>query len=498
VNRGDNISSTDISNSGYRTDEKIKTSTKWFFALGDIFSGGFFNIVNIYYSFFLTNVVGIPLYWAGAVFIIGNILDAVTDPAMGIISDNTRTRFGRRRPYFLIGAPLVLLAFVMMWFPLSSGTEASKIIFYIFAFVLMNTVTTIVQVPFLSMAAELSTDYNERTSITNARMVVSVAATIICAVIPHEIIKYYRDMGDINQGYIVMSIAFGLLFTLPYLVVFFKVKERKQFSLSKKGTLRDMFTPLRMRIFRRFMYIYLGIILSMDVIAMIFVYFMTYNLGRYDELNFVLGALLICQVFCVPLASWYAKKTSKVRAVVLGNICWIAVAAAIFLITRDSPMYFIYMIAGGIGCSMSFSLVGYTAVFGDVTEVGEYHLGYRAEGSFYGIQQFIRKCLAALANGGVLMLLGLSGFVNPVEIIENGVTILVEQPQTPTALFTIKAILGFVSIVLLIPSTIFALRWELSKEKHAKLIAYLDRKRAGIDISRQDEQEVQEICKSLT
>ncbi|MCL2757529.1 MAG: MFS transporter, partial [Coriobacteriia bacterium] len=162
----------------HRTDEKVKTSTKWFFALGDLFQGGFFNIVNFFYSIFLTDVIGISPLWAANVFLIGKIWDAVTDPAMGVITDNTRSRFGRRRPYILVGAPLIFLAFVMMWFPITSGTEISKVVYFIFAYMLMNTVATVVSVPFLAMSTELSTDYNERTSITNIRMIVSIISSI--------------------------------------------------------------------------------------------------------------------------------------------------------------------------------------------------------------------------------------------------------------------------------------------------------------------------------
>jgi len=413
---------------------------------------------------------------------------------MGIISDNTRSKFGRRRPYILLGAPLVFLAFVMMWFPLSSGTEISKVVFYIFAFVLMNTVTTIVQVPFLAMAAELTTDYNERTSLTNVRMIVSVASSIICAVLPMLIVGAYQE---IRTGYIVMSIIFGLLFTLPLLLVLFKVQERRQFSEGKKGTWRDMFSPMRLRVFRRFMYIYLGVVLAMDVTAMIFAYYMTYNLGRFDELSFVLGALLVSQVACVPLASWYAKRTSKVRSIVVGNLGWTVCAAASFLINADSPGYHIYLLACVLGGFIAFSLIGYNSIFGDVTEVGEYHLGYRAEGSFYGIQQFIRKCCAALANWLALFLLGLAGFITPLEVVDEGVTRLITQPQTPIVLFTIRSILGIVSVILLIPSTISAISWKLPKEKHAKLIKYLDRKRSGLEIDEDEEREIQDICKPL-
>ncbi|MCL2425748.1 MAG: MFS transporter [Oscillospiraceae bacterium] len=478
----------------YRTDEKIKTSTKWFFSLGDIFSGGFFNIVNFFYAFFLTNVVGISPFWAGAVFLVGNLLDALTDPGMGIITDNTRTKFGRRRPYIILGAPLVLLAFVMMWFPLSGGTEISRVVFYMFAFVLMNTVTTIVQVPYLSMAAELTTDYNERTSLTNVRMLVSVTSSIICAVVPMLIVGAYQD---VRTGYIVMSVIFGLFFTLPLILVFLKVKERKQFSQGRKATFADMFKPLRLRIFRRFMYIYLGAILAMDIIAMIFAYYMTYSLNRFDEISFVLGTLLVSQVLCVPLASWFAKRTSKITAIIVGNVGWAICAAASFLITSSSPWFSIYILASVLGIFIGFTLIGYNSLFGDVTEIGEYYLGYRAEGSFYGIQQFVRKCCSAVANWFALFLLGITGFVSPIEVVENGIVELVSQPQTPLVLFTINGILGIVSIILLIPSTIHAVIWKLTKENHAKLIAYLDRKRSGLEVSAEEEQEVKEICEPL-
>jgi len=478
----------------YRTDEKIKTSTKWYFALGDIFSGGFFNIVNFFYGIFLTDVVGISPYWAGVVFLVGNFMDALTDPAMGVITDNTRTKFGRRRPYIILGAPLVFLAFVMMWFPLASGTEISRIVFYIFAFVLMNTVTTIVQVPFLAMAAELSTDYNERTSLTNVRMIVSLASSLLCAVLPMLIVGAYQE---VRTGYIAMSIIFGLFFTLPLILVFLKVKERKQFSEGKKATFREMFAPIRIRIFRRYMYIYLGILLSMDVVAMIFAYYMTYSLERFDEISFVLGTLLISQMILIPVAAWFAKKTSKIKAIILGNIGWALCAGASFLLSYDSPGFHIYLLAGFLGAFMAFSLVGYNALFGDVTEVGEYKLGYRAEGSFYGIQQFIRKCCAAVANWFALFLLGVAGFVTPLEIVEDGITYLITQPQTPLVLFTINAILGIVSVIFLIPSTIVAFSWKLTKDKHSKLISYLDRKRAGLDIDETHENEVREICDTL-
>jgi len=478
----------------HHTNEKIKTSTKWFFALGDIFQGGFFNVVNFYYSIFLTDVVGISPFWAGGVFLLGKIWDAVSDPAMGILSDNTRSKLGRRRPYFLYGAPLVAAFFVMMWYPLNTGTQVSKILFYIFAYLLMNTASTVVSVPFLAMSAELSTDYNERTSITNIRMIVSIISSIACAVAPMMIVGMYRD---VRTGYIVMSVIFGLLFALPLLLVFFRVPERKQFSQGEKISMRGMFGTLRLRVFRQFIAMYLCIVVAMDVISMIFAYYMTYNLGRAGELSFVLGTLLVAEVAMVPLASRFASKAGKNRAIVLGNLGWIACGLFSMGITDASPGFAIYALAAVLGGFISFSLIGFTSLFGDVTEVGEYHFGTRAEGSFSGIQQFIRKVAAALANWAALTLLGLSGFVKPVEKLVDGATTLINQPQSPAVLTTIKCILGISSVLLLAPSTVIALRWALTKEKHARLIGFLDRRRAGLEIGAQEQGEIEEMCKEL-
>jgi Na+/melibiose symporter-like transporter len=344
------------------------------------------------------------------------------------------------------------------------------------------------------MSAELSTDYNERTSITNIRMIVSIASSIICAVAPMLIVGMYTD---VRTGYLVMSAIFGLFFALPLVLVFLKVKERKQFSEGTKGSIKEMFGTLRLRVFRKFIAIYLGIVVAMDITSMIMAYYMTYCLGRASELSFILGALLIAEVAMVPVASIFAKKTSKTRAIILGNTGWLCCALSCIFITTDSPGFIIYLLAMILGGFIAFSLIGFTALFGDVTEVGEYHFGRRMEGSFSGIQQFVRKCAAALANWIALMLLGLSGFVSPIERVVDGVLTLETQTQTSVVLLTIRGILSVSALVLLAPTIIITARWALTKEKHAALIGYLDRKRSGIELGAEEEKEIQEIMRPM-
>lgn len=468
-----------------RTNVKLSFGTKLAFAMGDFYAGGFFNLVNFYYAFFLTDVVGINPAWAGAIFTVSKIWDAVTDPLMGAISDRTKGRFGRRRPYFLYGVPLVILSIVWMWYPVSFDSEMSRVLFCGIAYMFANTVATFVQVPFLAMSAELSTDYNERNSITSVRMVISLFSSLLCAVAPMLIVAQFRE---VKTGYFVMGVVFGLLFALPWLITFFKVKEPEAFvesATKEKGIFRPMLKTLRVRSFRRLNYIYLGIFVTLDLIAMIMAYFMTYVMQRPDELSLVLGLLLLCEIIGIPFATMAANKTSKIRVIIIGSVGWIVGTLLTLFMGPSSPAPLMYILSGSIGFVMSFSLVGIISIFGDVTDVGELYFGVRMEGAFSGVQQFIRKCASAIANGLALGLLSLAGFINPI----NEVT----QAQPPAVLWTIRGITGLVATLLLVPTIIICLKWQLTPERQAKLIHYLDHKRAGLPITPEEQAEMDHL-----
>ena len=128
--------------------EKLKLSTKLGFGAGDIFGGGSLMIIGFFYLFFLTDVVRISPALAGTVFLISKAWDAVSDPLMGIISDRTRTRFGRRRPYFLIGIVLIFTSFFMMWYPVGFESEMARFASVAVAYVFFSTAYTITMIPY--------------------------------------------------------------------------------------------------------------------------------------------------------------------------------------------------------------------------------------------------------------------------------------------------------------------------------------------------------------
>jgi len=109
--------------------ERVPLRTKIAFGVGDIYGGGSFNIINFLYAFYLANILGLPTKWAAAIMMVARLWDAVSDPLMGFITDNTRTRLGRRKPYFIAGIPLIVVSMAWVWYPLATESMALRVLF---------------------------------------------------------------------------------------------------------------------------------------------------------------------------------------------------------------------------------------------------------------------------------------------------------------------------------------------------------------------------------
>ncbi len=117
--------------------ERLSFWRKIGFGVGDIYGGGSGVIIGFYYLYFLTDIIRINAALAGIVILISKVYDAITDPFEGIITDRTRTRLGRRRPYLLVGIPLVLVSFFLLFYPVDFNDEIARFVFVIFSYLFL-------------------------------------------------------------------------------------------------------------------------------------------------------------------------------------------------------------------------------------------------------------------------------------------------------------------------------------------------------------------------
>ena len=468
----------------YSAGHKLKFSTKFWYAVADIYGGGAFNIINFYYAFFLTSVLKISPMWAGVAIAVSKVWDAISDPLMGRISDNTRSRWGRRRPYYLIGIPFVFVSFFLLWFPADFSGQTMRAIFAITSYIFFCTVNTMVMVPYQAMMPELTDDYKERSSVAGLRMGFSLGASLVCAVIPPMI---WGAFENVRVGYMVMSLVFGAFFAIPWIGTFLKTKERNEYMHEPKRTgniFAELVATLKVKSFRKLVYMYLCSFLALDVITTLFIYFMTYYLNRQDMAQFILGVLILVEICSIPLAVFIAKKTSKKFSFALGSLMWAFFALCTLFITPGMPIVVMFVLAVLMGVSLAMPVVMVFSIFSDTTDVGELYFGKRTEGSFSGVQTLIRKACSAGAVGLVMFGLGAAGFK------ESQVTgeILAQPAQ---AVLTIRLILAIVPAVLLVVGAYIAKTMPLNNERYDKLRSYLDAKRKGGEIEASLKEEVE-------
>ena len=467
---------------------RLKRSTMLAFAMGDFYAGGCYNVIAFFYLYFLTSVAGINPLRAGAIMAIGKVWDAITDPFMGMLSDRTHSRFGRRRPYFLYGVPLIILSFSAMWFPFSAGGEWGKTIFYTIAFMFCYTVSTMVQVPFIAMRAELTSDYNERNTLSAIEMAVSLFSTMVCAMLPYYI---YSMFDDLRTGYFVMGVVFSLFFALPLLITFFRVKEPEGRPAPERTSVKDMwkemFSTLKVKTFRLYNWMYLGVYIAMAVVSSVFIYFTQDYLGRTDG-TIVLGVLILAEICFIPLANSMCSRRGKGQAIAFGCALFCLFSLSTLLVHPASATFLIYLIGAAMGAAFSFAVVGSISSFGEATDAYELFSGKRAEGTLSGVNQLLYKLCSAIASLLIGWILKMTGYIE-------GLAPGLRQPES--ALNGVRGIIAVSPFLLLIPALFAALRFPLTKERHALLSPLLAKRRSGEPLDLSEESTLAEMKEVL-
>ena len=257
-----------------------------------------------------------------------------------------------------------------------------------------------------------------------------------------------------------------------------------------------MVNSLKVKSFRWLLYMYLGIFVTMDLISMVEAYFLTYIVEAPEILSYILGILLLFEVLTMPLATLITNRTSKVQVIIWGSIAWALACLANLFITPATPHGVLYAIAAAIGVAIAFPLSGSSACL-ETSPMWRALLRHPQRGQLFGVQQFTRKCASAVANGVTLGVIGLVGFINPIEEIRNGVAVLITQVQPDIVLGVIRSFMSFTAVLLLIPTVVVALLWQLTPERHARMIDYLDKKRAGLAVDKEIEAEMQHLRENV-
>lgn len=182
------------------------------FGIGQISSGLFFTIMMTYLMYFYTNFMGIPVEIAGAVFMTARIIDAVTDPLLGVMADRTNSRYGKYRPYLMVGAPLCGMSLVLMFWAPELSTDM-KIVYAYTTYILVSLARTICDTPYHSIVTLLSSDPDQRSRIIGIKNLIGVIGGLLGSAAVLPIIEY---LGNDVYAWRTLAIAYGIIVTIGY------------------------------------------------------------------------------------------------------------------------------------------------------------------------------------------------------------------------------------------------------------------------------------------
>ncbi len=391
--------------------------------------------IAFFLLYFYTDVVHLSPLLAGTALLVAKAWDAVSDPLMGQISDATRSRWGRRRPYLLFGALPYAILFVLIWTAHVSSSATVNYLIVTGLFILFFTASTIVTVPYNALLPELALLPHERTKLTAYRQPFAVIGWVAGSAL---VLPLVAALGGGRQGYILMAAIFGVVALIVFLITATSVRERIDFS--RKGSVpigRSFILTFKNRPFWWFIAAYSLVSLGYTILSGVLIYYAKYWLLNEGLFTVMMGIVMGFLLLSIPLWVWVSGKIGKKEGFLIGIVVLIVSAGAIFFLPPTGGAFlFILMGLAGIGTGAYF-LFPYS-ILPEIIDYDELTSGTRREGAYFGIAFLIFKISIALApfiTGTILTTLGY----------------VPDAPQTQQTLLGIRLLVG------VIPSILFAL-----------------------------------------
>ena len=440
---------------------------KYCFGLGTIGRDMFYTMVSMYIMVYITEVLIVPdetLALMTTLLMALRVFDAFNDPIMGLIVDNTRSRFGKFKPGILIGALIGAVSMLMMFFDIGL-TGVSYAVMFTICYLLWDLSYGLNDIAYWSMMPSLSTDQKEREKIgAFARICANIGLfTAVVGIIPVTN-ALGEAAGSLKQGWFLFALIIAALMVGFQLITLIGVKERKGFFKEEENTsLLDMFRV----ILKNDQLLWVAVSMSLFMIGYVTttsfgVHFFKYAYGDENMYAIFAAVMGVSQLSALGVFTLFSKRFTR-RKLYSGATILVVVGYIIFFF---SPMNMPIIGTAGvlIFIGQAFIQLLMLMFLADTIEYGQWKLGKRNESIIFSIQPFINKIGGAMASGVLGFTLIISGINNaegPADVPSGGITIL-KTSMLIIPLITIVA--GYI---------INMFKFKIDEKRHAQILAEL-------------------------
>ena len=361
--------------------------------------------IALYIPAFYSQSLGLSLAAVGSLIALSRLSDVVTDPLIGVTSDRLRNRFGRRKPWMIMGMPLKILALWMLFVPSSDfavqlwaamGGEGTNNL-YLFVWIsFLYLGFTLVDLPYRAWGAELSIDYDERSRVTGWREAFGYGGTLLSLIIPLILAVVYNLTGPANA---LLGIALVVVILLPALTL-------PALVWVKEITVRKVATPVSWRRglsivwangpYRRLVFCLVFLVTGVSMTASLSCFFVASVMGEsFERYTIFILAYYVSSALAIPIWFWISKRFGKHRTVVLG-VAWLSLWSA-FIPLMGPGHYWVFFVIMMLKGSAVGALVFLPAsMAADVIDLDTLRTGEQRTGLYFSLWGMVNKGGVAL------------------------------------------------------------------------------------------------------
>ncbi len=416
-----------------------------------------YNFMSMYILFFFTDLLGISLQSATAIVVAASLWDAVNDPMMGLITDRTRTKFGKFRPYMIFSPVVILITTVMCFVALDVGVGAT-IVIAVVCYILWGMSYTICDIPIWAVTSVVSSDPDERNVMVTLGRIGGTIGTVLVTVGSIQIINLFGG-ERVASAYTYTAFLIAFVGAALMIVAGVKVKERIQSDTEVISVARNLKT---ITVNNPLMVLMISLLITNLVNGIrqsVQLYFVIYVWGDSNWVTPVGLSLVIGMTLGMIIAPTLVKHFAKKKLFVLFCVVGAIISFIPFLFPADAIYLSLVFLAFSFACTGVISILCSSMLL-DAVEYSEYKLGYRGEGIIFSINTFLTKLSATLAK----LIIGIGMIM--MNYVENQATTPAVQTGFSAMMYVVPAVSFLVAII---PMAFYGLTDEKRKEIHAEL-----------------------------
>ena len=419
----------------------------------------YFSIYVLIGEFYFKNY-GLALSIIGSIFIIIRLFDAFTDPIMGYISDNFPLRFGKRKPWVLVGGILFIFSTWMLFVPIYKSVDVE----YFFFWLLISAIGwTIAYAPYYAMGAELSMDYLERSKVTFCRELFTILGIIFASLLYSLSFdfdnKIFKSGIGSNIGLFQICIFSSIFFVLSMFLFLLSKSNSKEVSYDKNNILNifEIFISLKkQKLMRKLLFSHFINGLANGLPPALFVFYVNSVLKSPEFTGILLFLYFLGALVGVPLWIFISNKLDKHRVWCYAMIysCFIFIFV-LFLEEYDLIFFAIICILSGLALSADLAIP--SSIQADIIDLEYLKTGKRLTGQFFAFWGLVSKAAIAISTGMALILLDIIGFKS-------------DENNGKNILFAVSFIYAGLPIILKMFSIYLMWNFKLDKKTHSEIL----------------------------